>query len=165
MVPINLDMKFERLETISLIHFPIPLKVSSMNFNINMSLFSALCLRSQARSGGFYTVKAPFDDGFAGRVANSVELRDKLYLEGAETLEQGQISGLNGLLPGYAGLREIPAACVLASMPQYGTHVPNPKASRGIVRFLSRLLGLQLDMEELDESVAAADLILEKLAG
>ncbi len=130
-----------------------------------MSLFSALCLRSQARSGGFYTVKAPFHDGFAGRVANSVELRDKLYLEGAETLEQGQISGLNGLLPGYAGLREIPAACVLASMPQYGTHVPNPKASRGIVRFLSRLLGLQLDMEELDESVAAADLILEKLAG
>ena len=33
MVPINLDMKFERLETISLIHFPIPLKVSSMTLS------------------------------------------------------------------------------------------------------------------------------------
>ena len=98
-------------------------------------------------------------------VANRAELRDRLFSEGAEPFQKGHISGLNGLLPGYAGLRQIPAACILATMPQYGIHVPNPKASREIVRFLCRLLGLELDMDELDESVDAAETILEKLAG
>ena len=46
-------------------------------------------------------------------VANRAELRDKLFSEGAEPLRQGHISGLNGLLPGYACLRQIPAACIL----------------------------------------------------
>ena len=79
-------------------------------------------------------------------------------------MQKGGISGLNGLLVGYAGLRHIPAACILATMPQYAMHVPNPKASREIVRFLSRVLGLQLDMDELDESVVDAEKTLDKLA-
>ena len=97
-------------------------------------------------------------------VANRAELRDKVLSEGAEPLQQGGISGLNGLLLGYAGLRRIPAACLLATMPQYAMGVPNPKASREIIRILSRVLGLQLDMDELDESVDAAETTLDELA-
>ena len=48
-------------------------------------------------------------------------------------------------------------------MPQYAINVPNPKASTEIVRFLSRVLGLQLDMDELDESVVDAEKTLDKL--
>ena len=97
-------------------------------------------------------------------VSTQPELRDSLFSEGAEPMEKGQISGLNGLLVGYAGVRHIPAACILATMPQYANNVPNPKASREIVRFLSQVLGLQLDMDELDESVDAAEKTLDKLA-
>ncbi len=96
-------------------------------------------------------------------VATQPELRDSLFSEGAKPMQKGGISGLNGLLVGYAGLRHIPAACLLATMPQYAINVPNPKASTEIVRFLSRVLGLQLDMDELDESVVDAEKTLDKL--
>ena len=90
-------------------------------------------------------------------VANRESLRDSLVPFGVETLKQGVISGLNGLLLGFAGLREIEAACLLATLPEYAMTMPNPKASREIVRVLERLLEVQIDMEEIDQAVEQMD--------
>ena len=57
---------------------------------------------------------------------------------------------MNGLLLGFAGARDIEAACLLATMPQYAINMPNPKASREIVRTLERVLGVEVDTDELD---------------
>ena len=89
--------------------------------------------------------------------ANQESLRDELVEHGVEILQEGHISGLNGLLLGTAGLRRIEAACLLATMPLYAQMMPNPKASREIVRVFERILGVEVDMEEIDEAAVQMD--------
>lgn len=86
-------------------------------------------------------------------VANKDSLKNLFVPYGVEILDQGQISGLNGLLLGFAGLRDIEAACFLATMPQYAVNIPNPKASREILRVFENLLEIKIDMANLDEAV------------
>ena len=93
-------------------------------------------------------------------VANQEVLRDVLAPHGVEIMQEGHISGLNGLLLGFAGVREIEAACLLATMPQYAIQMPNPKASREIVRVLERLVGIQVDMSEIDKAVERMDCMM-----
>ena len=90
-------------------------------------------------------------------VANQKDLRDALISHDAEFLDKGQIAGLNGLLLGYSALRGIAAACLLATMPEYAIKVPNPKASRELVRILGRLLKFEMDMTELDKAVEESE--------
>ena len=90
-------------------------------------------------------------------VANCESLRDGLVPHGVEILDEGHISGLNGLLLGFAGLRDIEAACLLATMPQYAQMMPNPKASREIIRVFESILGVQIDMEEIDQAAEQMD--------
>jgi len=90
-------------------------------------------------------------------VANQTSLRDTLTPYGVRIMQEGHISGMNGLLLGFAGLRDIQAACLLATMPQYAVNLPNPKASREIVRVFARVLGIQVDMEEMDRAVERMD--------
>ena len=89
--------------------------------------------------------------------ANQESLRDELVEHGVEILQEGHISGLNGLLLGAAGLRRIEAACLLATMPLYAQMMPNPKASREIVRVFERILGVEVDMEEINEAAVQMD--------
>ena len=89
--------------------------------------------------------------------ANQESLRDELVDLGVEILQEGHISGLNGLLLGAAGLRRIEAACLLATMPLYAQMMPNPKASREIVRVFEKILNVEIDMEEIDEAADQMD--------
>ncbi len=95
--------------------------------------------------------------------ANEKALRDRLPPAGVELLQEGQITGLNGLLLGFAGLREIPAACLLATMPQYAINIVNPKSSKEIIRVLERILGVEIDMTALDEAIAQTDKLMEQI--
>ena len=83
-------------------------------------------------------------------VANRKELRDWLTRYRVKIMESGQITGLNGLLLGYAGKMGIEAACLLATMPNYAISFPNPKASKAIVSVLTDMLNISLDMRELN---------------
>lgn len=76
---------------------------------------------------------------------------------GVEPLKEGRISGLNGLLLGLAAQRGLPAACLLATMPQYAIEAPNPKASRALIQVFQRILNTNVDMAEIDEAVRVAD--------
>lgn len=100
-------------------------------------------------------------------VANKESLRDFLAGLQVKMMGKGQISGLNGLLLGYAEEREIEAICLLATLPSYAINFSNPKASRAIVEVLGRILNVRIDMEELDLAVKAMDgkmaLIEEKI--
>jgi len=86
-------------------------------------------------------------------VANREPIRDLLVSQNVELLEGGSIQGLNGLLLGFAGMREMDAACLLATMPQYAINLPNPKASREIVLVIQRILGRDVDLGDIDEAV------------
>ena len=86
-------------------------------------------------------------------VANDVLLRDRLGPWGATLLPEGQVSGMNGVLLGFANDYQIPAACLMATMPQYALRLPNPKSSREIIRFFERALGCVVNMAGLNKAV------------
>ena len=85
--------------------------------------------------------------------ANQTSVRDAMEASGVEILKEGQISGMNGLMLGFAGLRDVEAACLMATMPLYAQMMPNPKASRAIIRTFENLFGLDVDMAEIDDAV------------
>jgi proteasome assembly chaperone (PAC2) family protein len=96
-------------------------------------------------------------------VATEEDLRDSLTPHGAEILQQGIISGLNGLLLGVAGGRGIDSACLLATIPQYAMSLPNPRGSRAIVNTLATILGLDLDLAGFEPSVSQMDGVMAQV--
>lgn len=96
-------------------------------------------------------------------VATHESLRDSLVPHGAEILKQGIISGLNGLLLGVAGAREIESACLLATLPQYALSLPNPRGSRALVKTLSTLLGVSADLSGFDGPVKQMDEMMAQI--
>jgi proteasome assembly chaperone (PAC2) family protein len=70
---------------------------------------------------------------------------------GVKPMDSGHISGLNGLLLGFAAKKGIDALCLLATIPQYAISIPNPQASEAIIGILSRTLGFKVDLGELHE--------------
>jgi hypothetical protein len=96
-------------------------------------------------------------------ISNREALRDHLIPHGVEVLKEGQISGLNGLLLGFADVRNISAACLLSTMPHHVVQMPNPKASHEIVKVLCSLLDLEVDMTEMNEAVNEMSKVLGKI--
>lgn len=86
-------------------------------------------------------------------VVNKEHMRDIITKSGIKLMEGGHISGLNGLLLGFAARKNIEAMCLLATMPQYAISLPNPKASSAIIENLCRMLGVQIDLNELHEYI------------
>ncbi|MDD5496711.1 MAG: PAC2 family protein, partial [Candidatus Omnitrophica bacterium] len=78
-----------------------------------------------------------------------------------KAMEGGHISGLNGLMLGFAEKRNIEAVCLLATMPQYAIGLPNPKASLAIIEALSGIFGFKMDLSELGQYIKEMD---EKMA-
>lgn len=96
-------------------------------------------------------------------VANRQQLRDWLTEYKVKIMEKGQISGLNGLLLGYAEKVGIEAACLLATIPNYAISFPNPKASKAIVSVLTNMLNIDLDMRELNAFAHEMDKRMEAI--
>jgi len=66
-------------------------------------------------------------------------------------LEDGQISGMNGLLLAGAKRKAMRGFCLLGEIPFYTTAIENPKASMAVLQVLARALDLQLDLSGLRE--------------
>ncbi len=104
------------------------------------------------------------DDSQALVVANNPDTLKIVSPHEVEILQEGVVSGLNGLLLAFAEQRKIGAACLLATMPVYTHQMPNPKSSREIVRLLAHLLDLKIDMEEIDEAVVKMEASMDDMA-
>ena len=62
-----------------------------------------------------------------------------------------QIAGLNGLMLGVAKERGIDGICLLGEVPMYATRIQNPMASLVILKVLSRILNIEIDLTELTQ--------------
>jgi proteasome assembly chaperone (PAC2) family protein len=60
-----------------------------------------------------------------------------------------QIAGLNGLLLGVAKERDIEGVCLLGEVPVYATRIQNPMAALAVLKVLTEMLGIEIDMAEL----------------
>ncbi|GIW92981.1 MAG: hypothetical protein KatS3mg110_1022 [Pirellulaceae bacterium] len=78
-------------------------------------------------------------------------------------LENGHISGLNGILLGAAVEAGIPGVCLLGEMPQIFVQLPFPKASLAILEAFTPMLGVSIDLEELSEQARDSEEQLREL--
>jgi len=60
-----------------------------------------------------------------------------------------QIAGLNGLMLGVAKERDIEGVCLLGEVPTYATRIQNPMAALVVLKVLTRMLGVEIDLTEL----------------
>jgi proteasome assembly chaperone (PAC2) family protein len=90
----------------------------------------------------------------------ATELKD-LNLEHSTNL---QIAGLNGLLLGVAKEREIDGVCLLGEVPVYAGRVPNPMAALAVLKVLSNILGIQVDLADMSKMAVEASERIKQVA-
>jgi len=64
-------------------------------------------------------------------------------------LEEGQISGLNGIILGVAKKKGIKGICFLGEIPFYTVQIENPKANLEILQIINKYLDLDMDFSSL----------------
>ena len=74
-----------------------------------------------------------------------------------EILQDGNISGLNGVLLGAAVESGLHGACLLGEMPHIFSQLPFPKASLAILEVFATMTGLEIDFTELAEQAKAME--------
>lgn len=80
-----------------------------------------------------------------------------------ELLEDGQIGGLNGVLLGAAGERDMRGTCLLGEMPHIFAQLPFPKASLAVLEIFASIAEVDIDFSELAEQAEAMDRKLGEL--
>lgn len=80
-------------------------------------------------------------------------------------LNEGQISGLNGLILGIAKSRGIDGVCLLGEIPIYTIQIENPKASLAVLEALEKNLRLGINLGPLKERARFVEEEINKLIG
>jgi len=103
--------------------------------------FAALVSRSRPEPGKLPDVHA---------IATSAELLAEVRLGlGLQTIEEGQVSGLNGVLLAAAASERMPAVGLLAEVPQLVANVPYLRAAQAVLSAFRHLAGIELDLTAL----------------
>ncbi len=72
---------------------------------------------------------------------------------GVKPMETGYIAGLNGLMLGVASNYDIEAGCFLGTIPSFAANLAYPKASLSIIKLMEQVFDIEVDTEELEESI------------
>jgi hypothetical protein len=74
-----------------------------------------------------------------------------------------QIRGLNGLLLGVAKERGITGICLLGETPQQFAEMENPRASQAVLQVLLQVLGIEIDMRDIEREAEQAEEEMERI--
>ncbi len=116
------------------------------------------------RAATFAAMATPSDPRAPSRVfaaATEASLLRAVGIGRVHLLDEGAISGLNGVLLAAAQERGLPGVCLLGEFPYFASSIPQPKAAAAALRTFAHLTGVRLDLTELDEQAA---LLEERLA-
>ena len=75
-----------------------------------------------------------------------------------------QIAGLNGLLLGVAKERDIEGICLLGEVPMYATRIQNPMAALVVLKALTKILDIKIDMDEMAQLASETKEKMKQLA-
>jgi len=78
-------------------------------------------------------------------------------------LEDGQVSGMNGLFLGMAKKSGMKGFCLLGDIPLYTIQIENPKASAAVLIGLGKILNMQINVQPLKEQAQAMENEINKL--
>ncbi len=95
--------------------------------------------------------------------ATSTELSNSLKKLNLNSLTDGQISGMNGLLLGIAKREGLKGFCLLGEIPLYTIQIENPKASAAVLGVLSKVLGINIDSSGLLNQASTMEGEINKL--
>jgi proteasome assembly chaperone (PAC2) family protein len=82
-------------------------------------------------------------------IATTAALLDELKRSDVVLLEEGEISGLNGVFLAAAAARGLAGLGLLGEFPFFASPVPNPKASAAVLRVFGALAGVEIDLADL----------------
>lgn len=74
-----------------------------------------------------------------------------------EILQEGQITGLNGLLLAAGAERGLRGICFMGELPFFALGVPNPRAAQAVLERFTELAGVEIDFSELEQQAAVVD--------
>ncbi|MCX7911727.1 MAG: PAC2 family protein [Dehalococcoidales bacterium] len=97
-------------------------------------------------------------------VATSRPVAEELARHNLQHADNLQIAGLNGLLLGVAKERAIEGICLLGEVPVYASRVPNPMAALAVLKVLTTVLGIQVDLAELARMAVEAKERIKQVA-
>jgi uncharacterized protein (TIGR00162 family) len=97
--------------------------------------------------------------------ATTAPLVKYLKAYGVMPMGEGTIGGLNGLLLGVARQRGMEGVCLLGEMPIYATRIANPRASQAVLEVLTKMLGVEIDVEDLTSMAEKMEPNMEQLYG
>jgi hypothetical protein len=97
--------------------------------------------------------------------ATTAQLVKYLKVYGVMPMREGSIGGLNGLLLGVAKQKGIEGVCLLGEMPIYATRIANPKAAQAVLEVLTKMLGIEIDLEDLTAMAEEIEPNMEQLYG
>jgi proteasome assembly chaperone (PAC2) family protein len=78
-----------------------------------------------------------------------------------KVMEDGNISGLNGVLLGLAAGNGMSGGCLLGEIPVVFSQIPFPKAALNVLEFFTVMAGIELDFTELRIHADKVDMTLE----
>ena len=78
-------------------------------------------------------------------------------------LEDGQISGMNGLFLGMAKKAGLKGFCLLGDIPLYTIQIENPKASAAVLLGLGKILNIQINVQPLKDQAQVVESEINKL--
>jgi proteasome assembly chaperone (PAC2) family protein len=87
----------------------------------------------------------------AWAVATSREVAEDLGRYNLAQKRNLQIAGLNGLMLGVAKERGVEGVCLLGEVPMYATKIQNPMAALAIIKTLTEILDIKIDLSELTQ--------------
>jgi hypothetical protein len=109
---------------------------------------------------GFAAMPQPIDHSQKPQVwftATDKEIVAELKKYDLALLNEGQISGLNGLFLGLAKKEGLDGFCLLAEIPLYTIQIENPKATAAALDILAKIAELKIDTAELENQAQAME--------
>ncbi len=97
-------------------------------------------------------------------VATSHLLATDLKTFNLEHSSNLQIAGLNGLLLGVAKEREKDGICLLGEVPVYASRVPNPMAALAVLKQLTGMLEIKIDLADMAKMAVEAGERIKQVA-
>ncbi|MFA4853743.1 MAG: PAC2 family protein [Candidatus Omnitrophota bacterium] len=95
--------------------------------------------------------------------ATDQKTKENLKKYNFSVLEDGQISGMNGLFLTLAKKAGLKGFCLLGDIPLYTIQIENPKASAAVLEGLGKILNMQIDVQPLKEQALVMENEINKL--
>lgn len=114
----------------------------------------------------FASMPQPTDHTQESRVwfaATEQKIKESLSKNNFGVLEDGQISGMNGLFLGMAKKAGLKGFCLLGEIPLYTIQIENPKASAAVLEGLGKVLNMQINVQSLKEQARQMENEINKL--